>query len=44
MNLVYRCEQCGVDKPCIIVITNTGKFEEPFMCVDGRKADWKLMT
>ena len=47
MNLIYRCEECGVSKPCII--TMIGEKENkypPEICPFGGlfKAKWKLLS
>lgn len=46
MNLIFRCEQCGVQKPCILVMVGADKtdyMQEPRTCINGGSAKWKLL-
>jgi len=45
MNAIFKCEQCGVKKPCVLVMTGAGDVDflvEPKVCVNGGTATWKL--
>ena len=48
MNMILRCEQCGVDKPCVVVMMGTDKFDinkPPTFCHNnGGTAKWNLLT
>lgn len=47
MNATFRCERCGVTKPCVLVMIGADKMdimEAPKVCVNGCKATWKLLT
>lgn len=47
MNAIFRCDQCGINKPCVLVMTGADAIdmmEEPKICVNGGTATWKLLT
>lgn len=47
MNATFRCENCGVKKPCILVMVDADEMdilEAPRVCVNGGKATWKLLS
>ena len=43
VNLVFKCEQCGIKRPCIIVMVDSDTVLEPRICVNGGTADWKSL-
>jgi hypothetical protein len=45
MNLIFRCEQCGVERPCIVtMILTRNRYTMPVQCIQSGKAEWKLLS